>query len=1293
MRIHQAFTFSCLFLFCCWASGVLAGPPQHLSWPRITILPLSQPPKIDGRIEPGEWDSAIVMTGFLLLAQQELHSVQPEAYVGWTPQALYVAAQIPTAPGEKARAYITKYDGPVWQDDSLEVHIDRGHQHQRNYQFIINALGTKFEALKGDNSFNASWEGCAVNQPGQWTAELAIPWAALGSAPQPGEIDGFNLLINSSYLGGTLTLAQLRGSAHETHNYIHLVYGQEAALNVRGWQGLASAQLQLKAMGTAPIAAEYRLSLGDQTVSTQSVSLAPAQTAIISLGLPQKQNFPQPGLYSMQLKATGPNGLLLMRQAQLRVQEPLRIVCSANETQGILTVRLLTEPAIFPCADTAFTLSAFGPQGLIQQLSDERLPADPMTPVMSLTRSQTPPGKLMLRAAVTNRRTQQQLIQERTLESPLHPIWLGTKEGLTEIVPAPWTPVVVKGSDVYCWGRKYRFSNGPLPSAVLTRERSILAQPIALTGRINGQPLQWQGRPARCLQKHPAAARLQGQARSGPLQLSGEMTIEFDGMIRCDLQLTPLLGKAQIQELTLEIPLRPEHARYLYHFPGRWGSVFNAGYLPQEGWQSPFKPYVWLGDEDRGFSWFCESDQNWHPLDNKTALTIERTPQATILKCHLIAQEISLDKPLTYTFGFQATPVKQPEKTVWDYRITHYGQYGLEKQPAVISGQIRYPAAGHIRCEEGTFECWYRVAVDSENDIPLSQRKYPQNREIFSVIWSTGGQGTNAGLYWNGTSQGLVAWARHNGVVTDNPHTNQVWKAGQWRHVALTWDKQWLRLYLDGQLIAETPNQGFLPKAPLEQAEIRIGGDGALATIDEVRILSVARAPVVPQGPFQPDEQTLLLDHFEDYGQEGKTRAAAKPVGVADLGLRFGPGKFGLAPTWEPERLGESRLEQLARLGVRTICFHEHWTPYQSYPRPVEEDRPRLKSLVEGLHQHHMNLLLYMSRQFADICPEWELHQEEFLLVPRGGFYTRQPPQKAYNGCWNSPFKDFALYYLAQTLDEFGHDGWYLDGPEWPQPCANRAHGCGYQAPDGSWRPTWDIFATRDFMKRLYILTRQRKPEGQLNVHNSTVMVMPTLSWATSTWDGEHLDAISAPVKILDILPMDAFRTEFMGRQWGLAPEFLVYDGRPYYAKDVLAYTLLHGVLIRPSTQDALERLSALWRVHDEFPFSQGQMEGYWKNGDIIRIAGSPSGALTDELGQPNLYATIWTLPRRGALIVISNLTDADAEAQITLNLAQLGLSPKARLWDALTKEIIPHQQGKFALPVASWRYRVLRLQ
>lgn len=464
-------------------------------------------------------------------------------------------------------------------------------------------------------------------------------------------------------------------------------------------------------------------------------------------------------------------------------------------------------------------------------------------------------------------------------EAALRPEWLETKEGLTEDVPAPWTSVGVEGSHVRCWGRTYGFEQGPLPSEISAHGASVLAGPIRLTGRSQNTVLSWTGDPPRVREQKPPQAVLSGQAKAGGLVLSGETTVEYDGMIRCDLILAPSQGAAAVDELTLEIPLKPQHARYLYHFPGRWGSVANSGYLPQDGWKSPFKPFVWLGDEDRGLAWFCESDQNWFPLDNKNALTIERTPAATVLECRLITSQTRIEQPLHFTFGFQATPVKQPEKTVWDYRIVHHGSYGLEKLRAVAGGgKIVYPAADHIRPEEGTFECWYRPAVDSERQLPFAERTWQGNRELFTVELSPGQAGSNYGLYWNGTEQGLVAWARTDGVVTDNPGYRFDWKAGQWHHIGMSWDKEHLRLYLDGKLVSQSPNRGFLA-APLERAAIRIGGDGALATIDEVRILKVARVPDLADRPFEPNAETLLLDHFDNYGNgEGALEQPRRPL-------------------------------------------------------------------------------------------------------------------------------------------------------------------------------------------------------------------------------------------------------------------------------------------------------------------------------------------------------------------------------------------------------------------------------
>jgi hypothetical protein len=1278
--------------------AAFAGSTGEANWPRLTAMRMPKAPAIDGIIGAGEWDGATPLSGLLLFPTSVIAPRQPTIRVGWNDAGLLVAIEVPLPPGQKAKATATDWDGTVWQDDSVEVHVDHGHGHEKHYQFVANALGTKLDSLAGDTKYNTEWQAAATNEPGRWTAELAIPWQAMGGGtPSPGRMDGFNVAVNGTTLGGILSWSALTRGLHEPARFGHLVYGDSVSVGLTQLEPARLNEVRGVALGKGETTVSVRLLArtkdGKDSRDGKDEELDSVRQAVgapgaftVPVRIPVDQGFRKAGTYLLELAATGPDGLLLVQRGEVEVGAPLSLLAQAFLTEGYLNAVVTADPVVFPSAQTVLSLSVTGARGA---KVDQALTPDAASGVaqVRLAGAKLPAGRLTLQATARNRETGQSFAIEKVLDSPLKPAWLGTKEGLTDQVPAPWTPLKVEGDAVKTWGRSYRFDRTALPSEVLTRGASVLAGPVVIRGQVDGKPLAWKGQPARLTARKPNVASLTGRAESGRLTLIGTTTIEYDGMVRVDLSLTPTKGKPIIEQLALEIPLKPEHARYLYHFPGRWGSVDNSGFLPKDGWAHAFKPFVWLGDEDRGFAWFCESDQNWHPADPNRAVEIVREPTQTLLRLNLIGKPILLESSptiqnrkskianLQYTFGFQATPVKQPEKTVWDYRITHHGTYGLESQPAALGGRVIYPAEEHLSPNEGTFECWYRPAFDNvERGVALKDRNRTGNRMIFTVKWEgEGAAGTNCGLYWNEQVQGPVGWSRKDGQVTHNPAVPFDWKAGEWHHLALTWSDR-IRLYVDGKLLSETPNTGYFPK-PLKDAHIEIGGPASLATIDEVRILSVARPPVPDPAEYQPDAQTLLLDHFEDYG-----RRDMKPVGEADEAVAFGPGRFGKAPTWEPSQ-AKTQLQHLAELGVRTVCFHEHWSPYQSHPYVTEENRPRLRSLVDGCHKQKIGLLLYMSRQFADNAPEWELYSEEALQAPRSGAYRRQPEQSAYIACWNGPWKDFCLHHLGKLLDEFGHDGWYLDGPEWPMPCANRHHGCGYVADDGTVHPTYDLFATRDFMKRLYVLTRQRKPAGQLNIHNSTVMVIPTLGWGTSSWGGEQIDAIKPPVKTLGILPMDAFRTEFMGRQWGVPAEFLVYDGMPYYARDVLAYTLLHGVFIRPGDAESLHRTSALWKVHDEFPFKDADMLPYWSNGNVVTC--SPD----------RVHATAYQRPKEGLLLFVSNLGEAEAEATVKLELAKLKLPGNCKAWDALTGAAMAIDGGVLRFPLAAWRYRVVRVR
>lgn len=266
----------------------------------------------------------------------------------------------------------------------------------------------------------------------------------------------------------------------------------------------------------------------------------------------------------------------------------------------------------------------------------------------------------------------------RPAEPPAPPSWQGNRVGISDEVLKPWTPIAVAGDKIGVWSRTYRLGVLSLPTSVIARDVEILAGPVTLSGTVGGKPLAWAGADARVKDARQHLVRFAATAESESLWCAATVGVEYDGMARCDLRLQPKGGKATIERLAVEIPLVAEHAIFLHTWPGRWGSAGNSAALPKDGYHGPFKPFVWLGDHERGFCWFTESDRNFfHPKPDRV-LEIERAGNRVVLRIHLITAKQTIDGPLEYAFGFQATPVKPPEPDAWDYRIVHMGGYGLD---------------------------------------------------------------------------------------------------------------------------------------------------------------------------------------------------------------------------------------------------------------------------------------------------------------------------------------------------------------------------------------------------------------------------------------------------------------------------------------------------------------------------------------------------------------------------------------------------------------------------------------
>ena len=239
----------------------------------------------------------------------------------------------------------------------------------------------------------------------------------------------------------------------------------------------------------------------------------------------------------------------------------------------------------------------------------------------------------------------------------------------------PWTPVQVRADQLSCWGRTYDFRNELLPAQVVSLGQPLLAAPVRL---LAGSPFRLTGQ--RVVSHTPEKVVWRREGSCAGLTVVVEVTVEYDGLAWFVVRL-PRGG--QVPRLSLEIPFRTAGAPFIHYSicDGAWIRPFPfAGAvadLPPD-WHYRFLSEMWLGDDERGLSWCCESDEAWdlQAPDRATALLTQG--QERVLRFTWVDHEKALARGTTFAFGLEATP-SRPLPADWrSFRVFHYpGYYGL----------------------------------------------------------------------------------------------------------------------------------------------------------------------------------------------------------------------------------------------------------------------------------------------------------------------------------------------------------------------------------------------------------------------------------------------------------------------------------------------------------------------------------------------------------------------------------------------------------------------------------------
>jgi hypothetical protein len=230
-------------------------------------------------------------------------------------------------------------------------------------------------------------------------------------------------------------------------------------------------------------------------------------------------------------------------------------------------------------------------------------------------------------------------------------------------VLAPWTPIRYAAGVLRVWGREYQLRNTIFPVQITSRGRFLLTGPISLRCKGMKEVL----RSMAPLLISPGEVELRQHVSFGDhVQATVSLRAEYDGLLfyKVDLRSDRAV---MLGNLSLEIPLKADLATYFQKYilmNKDWGEQATHSIPSGRGvlWQSPFNPYVWIGDENEGLFWFSQSSNGWRTASAPLRLVRSRDSVRFIVS--FINTPTVLSHDITFEFGLQATPTR-PLPPLW----------------------------------------------------------------------------------------------------------------------------------------------------------------------------------------------------------------------------------------------------------------------------------------------------------------------------------------------------------------------------------------------------------------------------------------------------------------------------------------------------------------------------------------------------------------------------------------------------------------------------------------------------
>lgn len=161
--------------------------------PSLSIPKFANPPALDGTLDDPEWKNA---GQFVLSPIKGEKTTLPLATgkIGYNDSTLFLAFTVPYEGELAIPPFKDKHDDAVYSSpDAIEIIIQPSPG--GNYlHFVVDHMGNTFDQMSqnGPGGWNPGWNAKVMKKPGEWIAELSIPFSSLtdimGTPPIPGTV-------------------------------------------------------------------------------------------------------------------------------------------------------------------------------------------------------------------------------------------------------------------------------------------------------------------------------------------------------------------------------------------------------------------------------------------------------------------------------------------------------------------------------------------------------------------------------------------------------------------------------------------------------------------------------------------------------------------------------------------------------------------------------------------------------------------------------------------------------------------------------------------------------------------------------------------------------------------------------------------------------------------------------------------------------------------------------------------------------------------------------------------------